>query len=82
MANDSDFGLNASVFSDDIDRVYKIARRLRTGTVGHNAWRGDSSIAFGGFKQSGIGREGGVEGLQLFLETKLILLDEEPSHLG
>ena len=82
MANDSDFGLNASVFSDDIDRVYKIARRLRTGTVGHNAWRGDSSIAFGGFKQSGIGREGGVEGLQLFLETKLILLDEKPTHLG
>ncbi len=40
-----------------------VARRLRSGTVGHNSFRTDFTIAFGGFKQSGIGREGGKEGL-------------------
>lgn len=75
VANDSDFGLNASVFTDDGDRAYRVARQLRCGTVGHNSFRTDFSIAFGGFKQSGIGREGGVEGLLPFLEAKTIILD-------
>lgn len=79
FANDSAFGLNASVFTPDADRAYAVARQLRTGTVGHNAWRSDFSIAFGGFKQSGIGREGGVEGLLPFLETKTIILDAMPA---
>jgi aldehyde dehydrogenase (NAD+) len=46
--------------------------------VGHNSWRTDFSIAFGGFKQSGIGREGGREGLLPFLEVKTVILDDEP----
>jgi betaine-aldehyde dehydrogenase len=58
-----------------------VTRELRAGTVGHNGVRGDFSIAFGGFKQSGIGREGGVEGLLPFLESKTIILDTLPSHL-
>src|SRR3546814_1884612 len=61
IANDSVFGLNASVFTNDPERAYRAARRLRSGTVGHNGFKGELSIAFGGFKQSGIGREGGVE---------------------
>jgi aldehyde dehydrogenase (NAD+) len=81
IANDTPFGLNASVFTDDIDRAYAVTRELRAGTVGHNGVRGDFSIAFGGFKQSGIGREGGVEGLLPFLESKTIILDAVPSHL-
>lgn len=81
IANDSVFGLNASIFTNDIDRAYRAARQLQAGTVGHNAFRGDFSIAFGGFKQSGIGREGGVEGLLPFLEAKTVILDGEPSHL-
>jgi aldehyde dehydrogenase (NAD+) len=81
IANDSDFGLNASVFTNDIEEAYKIARRLRCGTVGHNAFRTDFSIAFGGFKQSGIGREGGTEGLLPFLEAKTVILDALPSEL-
>jgi acyl-CoA reductase-like NAD-dependent aldehyde dehydrogenase len=48
--------------------------------VGHNGFKSDCSIAFGGFKQSGIGREGGVEGLLPFLETKTVLLDEAPAE--
>jgi acyl-CoA reductase-like NAD-dependent aldehyde dehydrogenase len=80
VANDSPYGLNASVFTNDADRAYAVARRLRTGTVGHNALRMDFSIAFGGFKQSGVGREGGVEGLLPYLETKTILLDALPTR--
>jgi acyl-CoA reductase-like NAD-dependent aldehyde dehydrogenase len=78
IANDSIYGLNASVFTNDVDRAYTVARRLRSGTVGHNSFRTDFSIAFGGFKQSGIGREGGTEGLLPFLETKTVILDAMP----
>jgi aldehyde dehydrogenase (NAD+) len=81
IANDTPFGLNASVFTNDVERAYRAARRIRTGTVGHNSFRSDLTIAFGGFKQSGIGREGGAEGLLSFLETKTIILDSEPAHL-
>ncbi|HEX4082008.1 MAG TPA: aldehyde dehydrogenase, partial [Acidimicrobiales bacterium] len=62
LANDTIYGLNASVFTPDVDRARAVARQLRSGTVGHNAFRTDFGIAFGGFKQSGIGREGGREG--------------------
>jgi aldehyde dehydrogenase (NAD+) len=79
IANDSPFGLNSSVFTHDADRAYRVARELRSGTVGHNAFRADYSMAFGGFKQSGIGREGGAEGLLPYLETKTVILEGEPS---
>lgn len=77
LANDSDFGLFGAVFTADKDRAFRIARRLRTGTVCHNSFRFDPFLPFGGFKQSGVGREGGVEGLLSFTETKSILLDGE-----
>lgn len=79
IANDSIFGLNNAVFTNDIDRAYGVARALRSGTVGHNGMRVDFSIAFGGFKQSGVGREGGVEGLKPFLEAKTLLLQGRPA---
>lgn len=75
LANDTVFGLNNSVFTNDSDRAYAVARRLRSGTVGHNSWRSDMSIGFGGFKQSGIGREGGPNGLRAYLEPKTIIMD-------
>jgi betaine-aldehyde dehydrogenase len=82
IANDTIFGLNATVFTNDADRAYRVMRELRAGTVGHNGARGDFSIGFGGFKQSGIGREGGREGLLPFLEAKTMIMDAAPSHLS
>lgn len=81
VANDTVYGLNNSVFTNDLDRAYEAARRLRSGTVGQNAMRVGSDVAFGGFKQSGVGRECGVEGLLPFLETKTVLLDGLPPSL-
>jgi len=80
IANDTIYGLNAAVFTNDVDRARDVAARLRSGTVGHNNLRLDSATAFGGFKQSGIGREGGREGLLPYLETKVVLLDGAPDR--
>lgn len=79
IANDTIFGLNASVFTPDVDRARAVAARLRSGTVGHNAFRIDFGIAFGGFKQSGVGREGGTEALAGYTEVKTLILDGRPA---
>jgi betaine-aldehyde dehydrogenase len=79
IANDSVYGLNSAVFTNDENRAWEFARQIRSGTVGHNAHRNSHAFAFGGFKQSGIGREGGQEGLMPYLETKAVILDREPS---
>jgi acyl-CoA reductase-like NAD-dependent aldehyde dehydrogenase len=79
IANDTIFGLNSSIFTDDPERAYAVGRRLRAGTVGHNGFKNDFGIAFGGFKQSGIGREGGVEGLLPYLETKTMIFESAPT---
>ena len=73
IANDSDFGLYGAVFCTDPDRAYRVARQVRTGSVAHNGFRFDPSLPFGGFKASGIGREGGEAGLVSFTETKSLL---------
>lgn len=70
IANDSDFGLSGSVFSADIGRAERIARSIRTGHVSINGFNLDLVAPFGGYKQSGLGRESGPEGLAAFLETK------------
>jgi acyl-CoA reductase-like NAD-dependent aldehyde dehydrogenase len=80
IANDTVYGLNSAVFTTDPDRARAVAGQLRAGTVGMNSFRTDFGIAFGGFKQSGIGREGGKEGLTHFLETKTVILDEPPAE--
>jgi aldehyde dehydrogenase (NAD+) len=79
IANNSIYGLNASVFTNDADRALYFARQMRSGTVGHNGFRSDFRIAFGGFKQSGIGREGGREAMRSYLESKTIILEDEPA---
>jgi aldehyde dehydrogenase (NAD+) len=82
IANDTIYGLNSSVFTNDPERAYAVGRRIRAGTVGHNAFKTDFSIAFGGFKQSGIGREGGREGMYPYLEAKTIILDQRVPKAG
>ena len=82
IANDSNYGLNGSVLTHDADAAWKVARRVRTGNVGQNGMRSDFSLPFGGYKQSGLGREGGSQGLMHYLETKTILLDEAPAELA
>jgi aldehyde dehydrogenase (NAD+) len=73
IANDSIYGLSGSVSSASEERAVAVARRIRTGTVSVNGgmWFGPDS-PFGGYKQSGIGREMGVEGFEEYLETKTI----------
>ena len=78
IANDTIYGLNSSVFTNDPQRAYAVGRRIRAGTVGHNSFKTDFSVSFGGFKQSGIGREGGTEGMYPYLEAKTIILDQPP----
>lgn len=72
IANDSIYGLNGAVYTQDPERVEPIARRLRTGTVAHNGMGPQAGMPFGGFGQSGIGREGSIEALDLFTEIKTI----------
>lgn len=72
LANDTDFGLAGAVFSSDQGRAYDVARQVRAGVFTINGFGLDPGIAFGGFKQSGISREGGVEGIRTFLETKAL----------
>jgi len=79
LANDTIFGLNSAVFTNDPERAYAVGRRLRAGTVGHNGFKVDFNIGFGGFKQSGIGREGGVIGLHPYLETKTMIFEGMPA---
>jgi acyl-CoA reductase-like NAD-dependent aldehyde dehydrogenase len=75
IANDSDFGLNGAVMTSDPARALDVARQIRTGTVSQNRFRLDKTLPFGGYKQSGVGREGGVDGLLPYLETKTVFLD-------
>ena len=73
LANDSAYGLSGSVWSADRDRAVGVAGRIRTGTVGINGGLWFSpDVPFGGYKQSGVGRESGVAGFEEYLETKSI----------
>jgi aldehyde dehydrogenase (NAD+) len=73
IANDTTYGLHAYIFSADKERAYRMASRLDAGRVCINGLSHDSKAPFGGFKQSGIGREYGVFGLEEYLEPKAIL---------
>ncbi|MGW0020630.1 aldehyde dehydrogenase [Rhodococcus sp. NPDC003382] len=73
IANDSPYGLSGSVWGTDPDRVARVVAGIRTGTLGVNGgiWYA-ADAPFGGYKQSGIGREMGVAGFEEYLETKLV----------
>jgi len=77
MANDSSYGLGGGVWSADREKALGVAKRLRTGTVWINEWHLISEKApFGGYKQSGVGREFGLEGLREYMEAKHLHIDE------
>jgi betaine-aldehyde dehydrogenase len=73
IANDSEYGLSGSVWSADVERATAIANRMQTGTVSVNGFMIEFCAPFGGFKNSGLGRELGPEGLAHYLEYKTVM---------
>jgi len=76
IANDSRFGLAAGVWTNDIKRAHRMTRRLRAGTVWVNTYRRTNyATPFGGMKESGLGRENGLEAIYEYTETKSVWID-------
>jgi betaine-aldehyde dehydrogenase len=80
IANDTPFGLAGSVFTGDRERGRDVLRRLRAGTVTLNGFGLDPMIPYGGYKRSGLGREGGLAGIEEYRETKAVFDLGPPSH--
>src|SRR5438270_1138481 len=73
--NDTDYGLASSVWTQNLNRAHRVAEKIHTGTVWVNCWLvRDLRVPFGGMKQSGVGREGGIEALHFFTEAKNICI--------
>jgi len=76
MANDTEFGLVAYLFTQDVGRAFRVMEGLETGMIGFNQGMvSNAGAPFGGVKQSGYGREGGAEGIQEYLETKYVAMN-------
>jgi aldehyde dehydrogenase (NAD+) len=74
IANDTDYGLSATVWTKDIGRAFRLTKAIKAGTVGINGYQVEPNVAFGGFRQSGLGREGGREAIEAYTEIKTVLL--------
>ena len=75
LANDTPFGLASYFFAGDVARIFRVSEGLEYGLVGVNTGLMSTELApFGGFKESGIGREGGHQGIDEYLETKYVAI--------
>jgi acyl-CoA reductase-like NAD-dependent aldehyde dehydrogenase len=74
IANDTPYGLSGSVYGRDPEQAYALACRMRAGNIGVNGVELAANVPFGGYKLSGVGREGGREGLEAYLETKAVFM--------
>ncbi|EUA25371.1 aldehyde dehydrogenase family protein [Mycobacterium intracellulare 1956] len=74
IANDSVYGLAGSVWTTDNSKAIEVAKQIRTGTYAVNMYGNDPCAPFGGYKNSGIGRENGPEGIEAYCESKSVLL--------
>ena len=75
IANDSDYGLAGCVFTTDIARGFRVARAVRSGSVGINGYASSPHSPMGGIRRSGIGREGGHAAIEAFTELKTVVLN-------
>jgi acyl-CoA reductase-like NAD-dependent aldehyde dehydrogenase len=83
IANDVRYGLMATVWTGDPARGHRVAARIKSGTVGINMpYTAFPGIPFGGYKQSGFGRELGLEALELYLETKSVIVNTSPKPIN
>jgi aldehyde dehydrogenase (NAD+) len=81
IANDTQFGLAAGVWTQNLHRAFYMSDRLKAGTVWVNNYRATSfTTPFGGYKRSGIGREGGVEAIKEYLQTKSVWITTQPAR--
>jgi aldehyde dehydrogenase (NAD+) len=74
IANDTEYGLAATVWTSDLKRAMRMTKAIRAGTVGINGYQLEPHAAFGGFQQSGLGREGGQPAIEAYTELKTVLL--------
>jgi aldehyde dehydrogenase (NAD+) len=74
LANDTEYGLGAGVYTTNVARAFRVARAIRAGTVGINEYTVWPNAPFGGMKQSGLGREGGWGSIEAFTETKSVVV--------
>ena len=79
IANDTAYGLGAGVWTSDIGRAFRAAERIQAGTVWVNTYRALSYTSpFGGYKRSGLGREGGSEAIKEYVQTKSVWINMKP----
>ena len=83
MANDSDFGLGAGVFTENLARAHRVSQKIHSGIVWVNTYRAISPISpFGGFKQSGGSREAGMDAIHEYTRTKTTWINTSPEPMG